>query len=101
MSDYAECVWEYESCENYAGTVNGLTVNGTTVTWDYPGTPGPGPQPGTGDSFNENFDAGMPAGWTTVDADGDGYTWVSSMTPGNYHNAGVDLTGTGHNASAH
>ena len=101
MSPYAECVWEYESCENYAGTVNGLTVNGTTVTWDYPGTPGPGPQPGPGDSFNENFDAGMPAGWTTVDADGDGYTWVSSMTPGNYHNAGVDLTGTGHNASAH
>ena len=101
MSDYAECIWEYESCENYAGTVNGLEVNGTTVTWDYPGTPGPGPQPGPGDTFSENFDAGMPAGWTTVDADGDGYTWVSSMTPGNYHNAGVDLTGTGHNASAH
>ena len=101
MSDYAECIWEYESCENYAGTLNGLDVNGTTVTWDYPGTPGPGPQPGPGDTFSENFDAGMPAGWTTVDADGDGYTWVSSMTPGNYHNAGVDLTGTGHNGSAH
>ena len=53
-----------------------------------------------GDTFSENFDNGMPAGWTTVDADGDGYTWVSSMNPGNYHNAGVDLTGTGHNASA-
>ena len=52
-----------------------------------------------GDTFSENFDNGMPAGWTTVDADGDGYTWVSSMNPGNYHNAGVDLTGTGHNAS--
>ena len=65
-------------------------------------TPGPNPGPGgNGDTFSENFDAGMPAGWTTVDADGDGYTWVSSMTPGNYHNAGVDLTGTGHNASAH
>ena len=65
-------------------------------------TPGPTPGPGgSGSTFSENFDAGMPAGWTTVDADGDGYTWVSSMTPGNYHNAGVDLTGTGHNASAH
>ena len=46
MSDYAECVWEYESCENYAGTVNGLEVNGTTVSWEYPNTPGPGPGPG-------------------------------------------------------
>ena len=64
----------------------------------------PGPQPGpggAGDTFSENCDNGMPAGWTTVDADGDGYTWVSSMNPGNYHNAGVDLTGSGHNASAH
>ena len=40
-------------------------------------------------------------GWTTIDADGDGYTWVSSATPGVYHNSGVDLTGTGHNGSAH
>ncbi len=42
MSPYTECVWEYESCENYAGTLNGLEVNGTTVTWDYP-TVGPVP----------------------------------------------------------
>ena len=42
MSEYAECIWEYESCENYAGTLNGLEVNGTTVTWDYP-TVGPVP----------------------------------------------------------
>ena len=66
---------------------------------DVPGG-GTNPTPsGDGDTFNENFDAGIPAGWTTVDADGDGYTWVSSMNPGNYHNSGVDLTGTGHNAS--
>ena len=67
---------------------------------DVPVNPTPGPG-GNGDTFSYDFDNGMPAGWTTVDADGDGYTWVSSMTPGNYHNAGVDLTGTGHNASAH
>ena len=52
-------------------------------------------------SFYVDFDTGIPAGWTTIDADGDGYTWVSSMNPGDYHNSGVDLTGTGHNASAH
>ena len=62
---------------------------------------GGGGQGGNGDTFNENFDSGIPAGWTTVDADGDGLTWVSSMNPGVYHNAGVDLTGTGHNSSAH
>lgn len=50
-------------------------------------------------SFIVNFENGMPAGWTTIDTDGDGYTWVSSKNPGNYHNSGVDLTGTGHNNS--
>ncbi len=54
-----------------------------------------------GDTFSYDFDNGIPADWTTIDADGDGYTWVSSMNPGIYHNSGVDLTGTGHNNSAH
>jgi hypothetical protein len=84
--------------------VNDLYVSSTGwAMWDAEGMPTPGGggggQGGNGDTFSENFDAGMPAGWTTVDADGDGYTWVSSMTPGNYHNAGVNLSGTGHNAS--
>ena len=102
--------WVYEPCDHW-GPVDEVSVNasaqGNHIEWVFEhgfnpyGGDTPGPQPGPGDSFNENFDAGMPAGWTTVDADGDGYTWVSSMTPGNYHNAGVDLTGTGHNASAH
>ena len=48
-----------------------------------------------------DFDDGSLQGWTTIDADGDGYTWVSSATPGVYHNSGIDLTGTGHNSSAH
>ena len=30
-----------------------------------------------------DFDDGMSDDWTTIDADGDGYTWVSSLTPGN------------------
>ncbi|MBQ3737352.1 MAG: choice-of-anchor J domain-containing protein, partial [Bacteroidales bacterium] len=45
-----------------------------------------------------NFDNGL-QGWTNIDADGDGYIWVSSADPGAYHNAGVDLTGLGHNDS--
>ena len=62
------------------------------------------PQPVYGvnrESLVYDFDDSSLQGWTTIDADGDGYTWVSSMNPGNYHNAGVDLTGTGHNASAY
>ena len=38
-------------------------------------------------------------GWTSLDADGDGYGWVSSGNPGQYHNAGVSLAGTGHESS--
>ena len=59
----------------------------------------PAQPPIPGDTYT--FDDGTMQGWTSIDADGDGYNWVSSSTPGNYHNAGVDLTGTGHNASAH
>ena len=98
MSDWSECEWQYIPCDNYTGTVSGVEVNGTTISWEYPGN-GPTP-PDEGSTFNENFDSGIPAGWTAIDADGDGFNWVSSMTPGLYHNSGVDLTGTGHNGSA-
>ncbi|MBR4829304.1 MAG: choice-of-anchor J domain-containing protein [Muribaculaceae bacterium] len=103
--------WVYEPCDHW-GPVDEVSVEasaqGNHIEWvfehgfnPYGGsTPGPGPG-GPGSTFNENFDTGIPAGWTTVDADGDGYTWVSSMNPGVYHNSGVNLEGTGHNSSAH
>ena len=50
MSDWSECVWQYESCENYAGTLNGVTVNGTTISWDYPTGTGPVPPPQPGEN---------------------------------------------------
>ena len=52
-------------------------------------------------SYSYNFDDGTLQDWTTIDADGDGYTWVSSTNPGDYHNSGFDLTNTGHDGSAH
>ena len=111
LSAWSEPVeWVYEPCDHW-GPVDEVSVNtsaqGNHIEWVFEhgfnpyGGSTPGPTPGTGDTFNENFDAGMPAGWTTVDADGDGYTWVSSMNPGVYHNSGVNLEGTGHNSSAH
>ena len=36
MSEWTECIWEYESCEHYEGTVNGVTVSGNTISWEYP-----------------------------------------------------------------
>ena len=85
MSDYEECIWQYESCENYAGTVNGLDVNGTTVTWDYPGTPGPGPDPDPepGETFTDDFETGSLSNWTLVDSDNDGENWEIG-TPAEY-----------------
>ena len=47
MSEYEEVDWLYQPCYEYAGTVNGVTAEGNTITWDYPGSvpPGPGPDP--------------------------------------------------------
>ena len=46
-----------------------------------------------------DFENGM-NGWTTIDADGDGYTWVlGSASGGVYLVEGGSLAGTGHNAS--
>ena len=46
-----------------------------------------------------DFDDNTMMGWTSIDADNDGNGWVSSANPGIYHNSGVSLSGTGHNAS--
>ena len=93
MSAWTECEWQYIPCTNYAGTLNGITIEGNTVSWDYPngGTPGPGPG-GQGDAFSVDFEAGLPAGWTTIDGGNPtGYGWhLGSQTLG---------TGYGHNGS--
>ena len=47
-----------------------------------------------------DFDDSSMSGWTTIDADGDGYTWVlGSECGGIYLNEGGSLAGSGHNAS--
>ncbi|MCR5646450.1 MAG: choice-of-anchor J domain-containing protein [Bacteroidales bacterium] len=53
---------------------------------------------GGGQTYSYDFDAGM-QNWTSVDADGDGLGWAHSSDPGVYHNSGVNLSGSGHNAS--
>lgn len=49
--------------------------------------------------FSENFDSGMPTGWTQIDANNDGMGWEHSSNPASYFVAGTDLSGTGHNSS--
>ncbi|KWW26648.1 MAG: hemagglutinin protein HagA, partial [bacterium P3] len=91
-SAWSECEWQYIPCDNYAGTVNGVEVNGNEISWEYPGG-GPGPQPGQGDAFSVDFEAGLPAGWTVVDGNNDGYTWcLTSNIPSTWtYYAGMSL----------
>ena len=48
-----------------------------------------------GDEFIVDFESGMPAGWTTIDADGDGYNWglgsVALQGSGNGHGGSSDM----------
>ena len=101
MSDYISCTWQYESCENYPGTVDGVHVDGNVISWTYPGGgQGPTPGPGEASTFSVDFEAGMPEGWTTIDANNDNYNWVlGSQIGGIYLVSGASLAGTGHNAS--
>ena len=57
------------------------------------------PLPPTPGGQTYNFDDDTMMGWTSIDADNDGNGWVSSAEPGIYHNASVNLSGTGHNES--
>ena len=49
----------------------------------------------SGDTFSVDFEDGMPAGWTTIDADGDGYNWmlgsVAFQGQSLGHNASTDF----------
>jgi len=50
--------------------------------------------------FSENFDSGIPTGWTQIDANNDGMGWEHSSNPASYFASGTTLTGSGHNSSA-
>ena len=58
------------------------------------------PELNYGSNFFTDFEQGLPEGWTTIDADGDGYNWIlGSQSPGVYHNVGISTDGMGHDAS--
>ena len=75
--------------------ISNITTNSATVSWT-----------GNATCYNirtnckrYNFDTGF-QGWTTIDADGDGYDWVlGSNVGGIYLVDGASLSGDGHNSS--
>ena len=110
MSPYVTTTFTYEGCEGVATQVEELAVDSAycqehpfnvALVWNG-GTPTPTPPtpptPPTGNDFN--FDDGTFMGWTTIDANNDGYNWVmGSQIGGIYLVSGASLEGTGHNSS--
>ena len=113
MSEYVETSFTYTGCAAVPQQVEDLAVDSTlsntqtdpmnvVLVWNG-GTPTPTPPtpptPPTGNTFD--FDDGTMQGWTTIDANNDGYDWVlGSQCGGIYLVAGASLAGSGHNSSA-
>ena len=94
QSAWSEVEWQYIPCTEYAGTVDGVDVNGNEISWTYPGG-GQGPV-GDGDTFTESWDNGL-NGWTNIDNDGDGHMWYHSTEAGNHSTMAV----TSHSGAGH
>ena len=87
-SEAVEYDWTYSSCENLQG-VTGFTAEyfkgKAVLNWNMYGEE----LPDVSDSFFFDFEDGSIDGWTTIDADGDNYTWRTSaeyMEPGQGNN---------------
>ena len=85
-STYVEYTWTYADCDDYAGATSftGAAANGNvTLNWTFNGTPTPPTPPTPGVLFEDDFEDGNLTNWTTIDADGDGDSWVNA-TPAAY-----------------
>ena len=81
--------------------IHGEALNETDQAKVWWGDQNPGPGGCEGDEFTLNFDdSQMPAGWTTVDEDGDGFNWILGSGCDGIYLDGGNLAGAGHNASA-
>ena len=82
-SEWAEFNWVYTACDNYAGLPSEPTAQWSgedvILNWTLPAggdTPVDPVDPTSG--INESFESGIPSDWAIIDADGDGYNWISS-----------------------
>ncbi len=79
MSTWETATFTYKDCGNFDSEIESLNAFAdcmdVTFSWGG-GVPTP-PTPGEGDEFTEGFESGsIPTGWTTIDADGDGFNWT-------------------------
>ncbi|MCQ2315411.1 MAG: choice-of-anchor J domain-containing protein [Bacteroidales bacterium] len=79
MSTWETATFSYKECSNFETGIEALNAFAdcmdVTFSWGG-GVPTP-PTPGDGDEFFEEFETGaIPTGWTTIDADGDGFNWT-------------------------
>ena len=106
MSAYVTTNFTYTGCSGVETQVVDLHIDSTYCTdwnvalvWNGGTVTPPTPTPPTGNDFN--FDDGTFMGWTTIDANNDGYNWVmGSQIGGVYLASGASLAGSGHNSSA-
>lgn len=85
-------------------TASNIAYRTATVSWKGTGNSydlryGNNVSYATGNVLTTNFDDSSFDGWTTIDADGDGYTWELASHPVSYFNSGVNLSYTGYNES--
>ena len=96
MSAWTSANFTYQECDETEPTVDTIYNTDMDVTLVWNGgapTPPTPPTPPTG-GWTEGFESGMPAGWAAIDADGDGFNWVSAsstMGTGYGHNGSTDL----------
>ena len=78
------------ACEPGAA-IYGEALNETDQVKIWWGEQTPGPGGCEGDEFSVDFENGsLPAGWTTIDADGDGYNWAVNTSFGGHNgSAGI------------
>ena len=86
-------------------TSENITIDGATITWEatdeaesYNLRYRPYVNIG-GHTYDYDFDDSSFDGWTTIDADGDGYTWELGSNPVSYLVEGGSLADTGHGGS--
>ena len=87
-----------DSCAAYM-PIQGEAISDTNQVKVWWGEENPGSGVCEGDEFTVDFENGMPAGWTTNDADGDGYNWILGSDCDSIYLNGGNLAGAGHNAS--
>ena len=85
-SEWTSFDWVYTSCDNFEGLKEDPTArregDNVVLNWVLPESSGPTP-PDPQPSLTWDFESNL-SGWTTIDADGDGYTWCDLTTLSNY-----------------